>query len=150
MTDATWVLKGTTLYGYDAGLDKLIVTDMEGVNDGPSLRDNSTPKPLGDGDFPAPSTRGSRLITARGWCEASTESSLLTLRNQVIGILDEDEVETFTINEFGAVRTAQVQLIGEQRFRLRGDPGSLYADWSFMLKSTNPRLFDAGDSVGHW
>ena len=148
MTPATWVLDGVTFYGDDVGTGYLIVSEMEGVNDAPAVRTEEVPPPLGDGDFPQKVTRAPRLITARGWCRAANEAGLLTLRNAFTGILDDGAQGTFTINEFGVVRTATVEIYGQPKFSIVGE--TLSANWSLMLRAVDPKLYDAGTGPGHW
>jgi hypothetical protein len=148
---ATWVLDGVTFYGDDVGGGKFIVETMDGINDAPSLRTDAVPRVMQDGDFDTPVTRGPRLVTAAGWCEAATEAGLLSLRNQFTGILADGESALFVINEFDTTRSLKgVRLYGEQRFRRRG--GLLYADWSFMIRAVNPRIYDnaTGTGTGRW
>lgn len=149
MTPTTWVLDGVTFYGYDAGVDKFLVSSMVGVNDAPSVRTESLPRPLSHGDFPLPTTRAPRLITAAGWCETTDEAGLLTLRNQLMGILEDGSTGDFVINEFDVSRTVKdAEIYGDTTFSRRGE--FLRADWSFMLRAVDPRLYDDGIGDGHW
>jgi hypothetical protein len=146
MTDATWVLDGTTFYGYDAGVDKLIVRTLTGVNDPPPVRTEEIPKAISDGDHDNPTTRGARLIPAAGWCRASNEAALLALRNEFANLLSGGASGTFTINEFAIVRTCTVQVYGTPKFDTDAD--TLSAEWSIMLRATDPLLYV--DGVGSY
>ena len=148
MTPVTWVLDGVTFYGDDVGTGYFIVVDMDGVNDAPAVRTEEIPRPLQHGDFSQKVTRAPRLITGRGWCRAANEAGLLSLRNAFPGIHDDGAQGTFTINEFGVVRTATVEIYGQPKFTVIGD--TLSANWSLMLRAVDPKLYDDGAGPGHW
>jgi hypothetical protein len=143
----TWVVDGVTLYGYDAGPNVFVVRKLTGVNDPPPVRTEEIARPITDGDFDNPITRASRLIPAAGWCQASSEAALLSLRNEFAGICTDGVPATFTINEFGIVRTCMVQVYGTPRFERQG-ASSLRAEWSIMLRATDPLLYV--DGVGSY
>ena len=138
----SWVVDVTTFYGYDAGPDKFIVRTLTGVNDPPSVRTEEIPKELSDGNHDNPTTRGSRLIPAAGWCQASSEAALLALRNEFANLLS-GGAGTFTINEFGIVRTCTVRMYGTPKFERLG-ASSLRAEWSLMLQAADPLLYIDG------
>ena len=138
-----------TFYGYDPGFPALVVRTGGGINDGPPVRTSAVPRPNGHGDFPAPTTRGARAMPGEGWCRATSEAGLLLLRNTLMGILTSTQNGDFTINEFGVVRVVKdAEVYGTPTFERQGS--SLKAEWSLVLRATDPLLYDDGLGAGHW
>ena len=140
MTSSNFVLPpGVTFYGTDTHeTGKFYYTELDRVNDLPSVRTDDVPRPGGHGSFETPTWYEPRLIQARGVVRATSETELFELRQAFAGILSGTGTGTVTFTEFGVVRTATVERYGQWRFTVLGS--SLIATWLLRLRAPNPRL----------
>lgn len=144
MTATTLLIDGVTLHGTDPGGNAMVIREIEGLLDGPGVRDQEIPRPTDHGDFDVPVTRGRRRINAKGFYRADSDAVILAFRDAFAGILGAGDAGTLEASEFGRTLTASVRLGGDPLFGRIGSSGM--GEWTLKLRAANPRLYGATHS----
>jgi len=88
-------------------------TALTGWTDGTNVRRAATVRPVTSGDFTEPYTFSARLISISGTAVAANSTELQSMRDNLIGMLSENEYASISVETSTGVRYATVGLEGK-------------------------------------